>query len=211
MFRKIFMIIITIAAWAGLALQLYILINNTPENGMTVLQAIGRFFIFFTILSNILIAVSQTILLFFPGSKPGRFFSKPTVYCALTLYIFIVGLVYNLVLRNIWQPIGLQKIADDLLHVATPLLYLFFWIFYAPKEKLHWKNSLTWLLFPLIYLVYALIRGATEGFYPYPFLDLNQLGAGTVTLNVLLMLGAFVAVGLLLIAISKILYKTIHF
>lgn len=203
MYRKIFMIVTVIAAWAGLAIQLYILINNTPGNGMTPLQAVGRFLLFFTVLSNILVAASLSFVLVNPRSVAGRFFSKTSVVAAITLYIFIVGMVYNLVLRNIWQPTGLQKIADELLHVIVPVLYVFYWIFYAPKQSLQWKNIFTWLLFPAAYLVYAMARGATEGYYPYPFLDLNKLGAGEVILNVLLMLAAFTVVGLLLVAASR--------
>lgn len=203
MYRKIFMIVTVIAAWAGLAIQLYILINNTPGNGMTPLQAVGRFLLFFTVLSNILVAASLSFVLVNPRSVAGRFFSKTSVVAAITLYIFIVGMVYNLVLRNIWQPTGLQKIADELLHVIVPVLYVFYWIFYTPKQSLQWKNIFTWLLFPAAYLVYAMARGATEGYYPYPFLDLNKLGAGEVILNVLLMLAAFTVVGLLLVAASR--------
>jgi hypothetical protein len=60
--KKLIMAIIAVVTWFALALQLYILINNTPGNGMTIIEAIGRFFIFFTILTNLLVAVSITIL-----------------------------------------------------------------------------------------------------------------------------------------------------
>lgn len=209
MYRKVFMFVTAIAAWAGLAIQLYLLISNTPGNGMTALQAAGRFLLFFTVLSNILVATSLSFVLVNPGSAAGRFFSKEPVATAITLYIFIVGLVYNLILRNLWQPTGLQKLADEILHVIVPVLYVLYWIFYAPKKSLQWKNVFIWLLFPLIYLVYAMARGAIEGYYPYPFLDLNKHRWEEVLLNIVLMLAAFVIIGLLLIALSRIFKRPV--
>src|SRR5512145_903270 len=97
--EKIFQAIIGITAWIALALQLYILVNNSPGNGMTALQAVGRFFIFFTILTNLVVAVSMTTLFLSPLSKPGLFFAKPSSQTAVAVYILIVGLVYNLILR----------------------------------------------------------------------------------------------------------------
>lgn len=204
---RIFMMLTAITAWAALALQQYILITNTPGNGMTPLQAVGRFFIFFTILSNILVAISLTIVLLNSSSRGSRFFTNPSNIAAVTLYIFIVGIVYNLVLRSQWKPTGLQKIADELLHVAVPLLFTVYWIFMAPKAWLAWKNILPWLGFPSAYLVYAMVRGAAENFYPYPFLDLKTLAVGKVALNCALVLAAFIGVGMLLIAASRSLTK----
>ncbi|MFZ5976285.1 MULTISPECIES: Pr6Pr family membrane protein [unclassified Hydrotalea] len=33
-----------------------------------------------------------------------------------------------------------------------------------------------WLIYPLLYLVYILIRGSFSGFYPYPFVNVLQIG-----------------------------------
>jgi len=197
-------------AWFALALQMFILINNTPGNGMTPLQAIGRFFIFFTILSNLLVAVSLTFVLVKPSSSISRFFSRPFSIAAISVYIFIVGLVYNIILRQLWQPKGLQQLADELLHVVVPVLFVLYWVFFVFKGSLKWKHSFAWLIFPLFYLVYAMIRGSIEGFYPYPFIDLNKLSYSHVIFNCLGLTVAFLVIGLLFIAIDKMMshYET---
>jgi hypothetical protein len=169
--QKILMAVIALAAWFALVLQLYILVANTPGNGMTPPEAVGRFFIFFTILTNLLVAISTTILLMNTRAAAGRFFAKPSVITAVALYIFIVGLVYNIILRSVWHPEGLQKLVDELLHVAVPLLFTLYWLFFAPKSSLQWIHTFRWLIFPAVYLIYAMVRGGIEGFYPYPFLD----------------------------------------
>ncbi|MFI5185602.1 MAG: Pr6Pr family membrane protein [Chitinophagales bacterium] len=206
----IFKIFIAIIAWFALVLQLFILINNTPGNGMTPLQAIGRFFIFFTILSNLLVAVSLAIILIKSSSSPGRFFSKPFSVSAIAVYIFIVGLVYNIILRPLWRPTGLQWVADELLHVAVPVLFLIYWVFLVFKGSLKWKHAFWWLIFPLFYLFYAMIRGKIEGFYPYPFIDLNKLGYSRVLLNCAGLTATFLIIGLLFVVADKIMgrYKT---
>ena len=199
----LFSVIIALVAWFALSLQLYILINNTPGNGMTPWQAVARFFIFFTILSNLLVAISLTTALLTPYSKAGRYFSKPAVTAGIALYILIVGLVYNIILRNLWSPVGLQRMADELLHVAVPVLYFLYWSFFSLKQGLQFRHAFYWLSFPAIYIIYALLRGKLEGFYPYPFIDVNELGYGKVAINSLAMMLAFITTGLLLILLAK--------
>ena len=204
---KFFMSITAITAWAALALQQYILIDNTPGNGMTPLQAVGRFLIFFTVLSNILVAVSLTTVLLKPASAAGRFFVKPSNIAAVILYIFVVGLVYNVILRSIWHPTGRDRVADELLHVAVPLLFILYFIFFAPKAWLPWKQVFSWMIFPAAYLIYALLRGAAEGFYAYPFLDLRVLGTAKVAMNIALMMVVFIFFGLIIIAYCRSVKK----
>lgn len=204
-FKKHFIAIIAMTAWLALILQLYILVNNTPDNGMTPGQAIGRFLIFFTVLTNLLIAISMTVLLFAPTSKAGHFFSKSSVIAAIALYIFIVGLIYNIILRSLWHPTGLQKIADELLHVAVPIFYLIYWVLFGNKSKLKWVYAFYWLIYPAVYLVYAMLRGNAEGFYPYPFLDLNTLATTKVFINCAGMLAVFIITGLIFIWIGRMM------
>jgi len=200
-------LIITITAWTALGLQLYILINNTPGNGMTALQAVGRFLIFFTILTNLLVAISMTTILLSPTSKLGLFLAKPLSLTATAVYIFIVGLTYNIILRPLWAPRGIQKLADELLHVAVPLLFVLYWFLFAPKHSLTWKNLPSWLVYPAVYLVYALGRGATEGFYPYPFINVNEHGLAIVLLNSAGLMAVFILISLLFIFIGRRLQK----
>ncbi len=205
---RYFQAIVALTAWVALFLQLYILINNTPDNGMTPLQAVGRFFIFFTVLTNLLVATAMTSLLLTPLTTTTAFFSRPAILTAIAVYIFIVGLTYNLVLRPLWSPTGLQRIADELLHVAVPVLFLLYWWLYAPRQTLKYRNLFPWLAYPAIYLAYALLRGVTEGFYPYPFLDINQHGIGIVMRNAAGMFILFVMCSLLFIYIGNQLSKT---
>lgn len=200
MLKKTTLLITVILSWLGLGIQLALLLSNTPENGMTGLQAVGRFLLFFTVLSNILVAITTTMLLL---SRKNSFLSQPETLAAITVYILIVGLVYNIILRSLWQPEGWQLVADNLLHVAVPLLYSFYWWKWINNKPIKWKYALYWLLFPAVYLAYALLRGALEGFYPYPFLDVNLLGYKTVFGNAAAMMVVFVVAGVFIVGLSR--------
>jgi hypothetical protein len=56
------------------------------------------------------------------------------------------------------------------------LVVVFDWLSQPPQTRLVFRQTLPWLVFPLLYLVYVLIRGSIIGWYPYPFLDPAQAG-----------------------------------
>jgi hypothetical protein len=197
------MVFISMAAWLALVLQLYISIKNTQTNGLTVIVATWNFFSYFTVLTNLIIALCLSFILLSPHSSTGRFFSKPTTIAAIAVYIFIVGLTYNTVLRFIWEPAGLQKWVDEALHVVVPILFVLFWLLYIPKGSLKWLHPFQWLIYPAIYLVYALLRGEYSGFHAYPFINTSELGYGRVLLNAGGLMLVFVATGLLAVTIDK--------
>ena len=202
--NQTFLVIGAAIAWFAVLLQLYLIILNRVES---VPETIIRFFSFYTILTNILVAFCFTVLLVKPNSRFGIFFSRPGVLTATTIYIFVVGLLYNLILRQIWSPVGLQQLADELLHVVIPLLFILYWYLFAPKGELEWKNAFPWLLYPFVYAVFVLFRGAASGFYPYPFIDANILGFKKVLLNSVGLFIGFFLISLLFIAIAKAINK----
>jgi hypothetical protein len=202
---RVFSAIGALAAWSAVILQLYLIIENRT---VSIPETLLRFFTFFTILSNILVATCFTVLALKSGFGSSNFFSRASVLSAVTVYIAIVGTVYQLVLRPLWDPQGLQKIVDELLHSFTPLYFLLFWLLYVPKLTLQWQNIFPWLLFPLCYLIIILLRGAVADYYPYPFVNVAQLGYGKVLLNCGIMLMAFLLFSVLLISVGKRSKKT---
>lgn len=203
-----FMIFIATIAWVALILQLYISIRTTETNGLTPLIATWNFFSYFTVLTNLLVAVCLSFILGKPGSSFGSFFSKPATLSAVALYIFIVGLVYNTILRSVWNPMGLQKWVDEGLHVVVPLFFVIFWLLFVPKGSLKWIHPFRWLTYPALYFVYALLRGEFSGFYAYPFINTAELGYGNVLINAGGIMLAFIAAGLLLVGADKLMNRS---
>ena len=189
-------LILALLTWATLVLQCWLMLTAETTNGFSKAGLLTNFFSYFTILSNLLVALT---LILPAGSR----LSTPAAQSAIAVYIFIVGLVYNLVLRQVWSPQGWQLVADNLLHVAVPVLYVAWWYYFIPAKAVHWKNLPAWLLFPAVYLAYSLVRGAQVDWYPYPFLDVQQFGYSKVAINAAGVLLAFLAVGFLLIALNR--------
>jgi hypothetical protein len=90
---------------------------------------------------------------------------------------------------------GGAKVADHLLHEVVPLMVPLFWLFLAPKGRLKWRDALWWAAYPLAYLIYALIRGVADGKYPYPFLDVAEIGGFQAAINCLLIGIGFLGAG----------------
>lgn len=197
------MMLIAVPAWFGLGLQFYLTLNQSFANGKTVAGAVVFYFSFFTILTNLLVALGTTFPVLGPRSRAGSFFNQPAVQTAITIYIAVVGVVYSLVLRQLWAPTGLQKLADVVLHDLIPLLYIAFWIFYVRKNGLRWLHAIWWLGYPLVYLIYTLIRGSATGTYPYPFLDASAIGYHRMMANAAGLIVVFLGVGLAIVAISR--------
>jgi hypothetical protein len=195
-----YLILLSVLGWFALISQLYLIIENRI---VSLSETIIRYFSFFTILTNIIVAVCGTVLLLRPKSRWGHFFSSPATLTAVTVYITIVGVVYNVVLRFLWQPRGLQYITDELLHTVIPVFFLLLWIVYVPKAGLNYKDAFSWLIYPVVYIIYTAIHGAITDYYPYPFTDVTQLGYGRVALNSLGLFVAFLGLSLFLIATGK--------
>ncbi|TDQ72265.1 Pr6Pr family membrane protein [Sphingobacterium yanglingense] len=172
--------LIAILAWFAVIVQFVMGIGNSS---LTVGTYLVRFFSYFTILTNLMVAVGYTGLLLMSGNCIGVFFRKSTTLTALTLYILLVGLVYNVALRSLWHPEGIARLTDELLHSVIPLLVLGYWWRTRAEGNLQGRNLWSWLIYPLIYLFYTLWHGAISGFYPYPFVDVDALGMTKVLMN----------------------------
>jgi hypothetical protein len=201
--KRLLMVATVLAAWFALLLQFPLTMRTSIANGMTLIGAVLTYFSYFTLLTNLLVALVLTFSFIAPNSRWGRFFSSPVVATGTALYIAMVGLVYSFLLRHSWNPEGLDKLTDIILHDFVPVMYVAFWIFFVPKSGLRWKNSVSWAIYPIIYLAWILIRGAISGRYPYPFVDVGQLGYPRVLLNSVVLLAIFLVIGFAVVAVAR--------
>jgi hypothetical protein len=189
--------------WLALVALLLAFVQGSRAHGDSPISAIVRFVGYFTTLSNLLVATGLTFRALAPGSRAGSFFARPSTSAAMAVYITTVAIVYSAMLRNLWHPVGWLNAIDHLLHHVVPVLYLGYWILMTPKGHLRWPMAITWLAFPLAYLLCVLARGAWSGRYPYPFLDAGMLGPAQVFGNVLLVTSIFLGVGLAIVAVDR--------
>ena len=182
-------------AWLALLLQLYLSIELAISNGRSVIHGTFAFLAYFTVLTNLFVALAASLPLLAGATRLGRFFARPDVLgCAITS-IVMVGAGYHLLLRNAWNPQGLQLVADYMLHYVVPLCALVYWVVFAPRTRIGALAPLIWCLYPIGYFIYALIRGELTGTYPYYFIDVGSIGFVRVLANSAAMLLAFALVG----------------
>ncbi|PUV23909.1 hypothetical protein DCO56_11015 [Sphingobacterium athyrii] len=202
--KKSLVAFIALLSWIAIIAQFLISMRDTT---VSIGDLVVRFFSYFTILTNLMVAICCSSAVLFPQNVIGRFFAKPAVVTAITLYILIVGLIYNTVLRYLWQPVGITRVVDEMLHSIIPILVLIHWWRSLDKAVLQWQSVFSWLLYPFFYLLYTLWHGSFSGFYPYPFVDVSVLGMNHVLTNSLVVALVFVFIGLLLILINRRLVK----
>ena len=63
------------------------------------------------------------------------------------------------------------------------------WLLEPPRARLTIRQGLLWLIFPVGWIAYTMIRGGLVGLYPYPFLDPANGGYATVALYCVGILG----------------------
>ena len=191
-------IVVALVAWSALALQMALVIQKMTGEGASVADAVWRFFGFFTILTNVAVAVQATVA----ASGPAGRLNNAVLRLSIATSILIVGLIYSLALRSLWQPTGWQAVADHALHDATPVLYLFTWIL-LPHGQLRWGSAL-WAVVPAFgYFIYALLRGAADGWYAYWFMDPTALPPAQMATNVAMLLLVFLLAALALVGLDK--------
>jgi hypothetical protein len=189
--------------WCALALQLALTIQLIVGHGGSAPFALWRWIGYFTITTNLLVATALTAWAMTPCGPISGFFASPGVQSMVAMSIIIVSLVYNLLLRGLWRPQGWQWLADVTLHDAMPLLFVVHWWLAVPKASLQWRDIGLWQMYPAAYFVYALLRGAMDGWYPYPFVDVTTLGYARVLVNALIVLLAFVVVAAMLMTLGR--------
>lgn len=151
---------------------------------------------FFTILTNAVVMV--VMLWIFSGRTLSARWVK-----AIVVAIAIVGLVYHALLAQLVDFEGLAFWADHGVHTVVPALSVIWWIFLAPKPRFHLSDLVIWVVWPLLYCTYILIRANFSGFYPYPFLNLPELGWSGLSLSIAGLLAGFVTIGLLMTFIGR--------
>jgi hypothetical protein len=191
-------LVFALIGWFAIIGQFVLSIENRIA---PVAEAVIRFFSYFTIQVNILVAVYFTCLLLPAGKRP-KIIDKPGTLTAITTYITIVGLTYQVALRHVWKPEGMQFVVNELLHSVIPVLVIIFWWLYKNMTQVRYVQILKWAIYPLAYLGYSLIRGSIVDFYPYYFIDVIQLGmtqtlinAGIVTILFFVIAALFVFIG----------------
>ncbi len=188
----------------ALVLQFFLTLSlRLGEQGDSLVGTLLFFFTFYTILTNIML-----VLIYLSEFLPARWLDwwrSPVTRAMMAGAITLVAVFNHLLLRGLLELSGPSLFADTLLHYVTPVYFVAWWLIFQPKGVLRLAD-IPWMLLPtLIWLAWAMVRGAVVDQYPYPILNATRLGYPQVALNCLLVFIGLVAIYLVVVALDRLL------
>ena len=212
--RRALLALNAVIAWAAVVVSLVLnitgyyldqpaesptILGGVPGGQDSVLERLLDWSTYFTILSNMTVAIVVTVLLARPAwfVQPTRGgFAWRTLRLDSVMMIVITSIVFNLLLATGGKT-GWDAVSNSLLHVITPAVTALVWLAAGPRGLIRWSTIWAALILPLAWAAYALVRGSIIGAYPYPFLDVAANGLPSV----LVFIGVICAFAIVLSAV----------
>lgn len=197
------------AAWLTLALQFGLQIQSllaTGNHGVlgAIVGAAGTYLFWFTLLTNTFCAAILSAHLRGRSGPIRDFLRRPGVVTCAAGAIIIVGVVYHLLLASTFDPQGLNKLTDTMLHTVLPIGFVLAWTRLVPKGAVQLSDTPWWISYMLGYAAYILVRGAIAGNYPYFFIDVASLGYPVALRNAGLLGLAFLALSAAMVGLNRL-------
>jgi hypothetical protein len=155
-----------------------------------------RFAGYFTVQSNLLVLIAAVSLALDPGRDGG--FWRVLRLDAL-LGITVTGLVFGAVLAPVLHHSGIDWWINAGLHYVSPVMAFLGWTVFGPRPRVD-RRTLAWaFVWPVGWVVGTMVRGAVVDWYPYPFLDVGEIGYPLALRNT----GLVVVLAVLLLALFR--------
>lgn len=194
-------------AGLGLVMEADYFIGMMLARGVAWPEAVIRFFSYFTVLTNAFIAAYGLVCLAGGERRSGALAAHASLTTWLAVSIFFVSADYTVLLRPLLHLTGMAAYANNILHYVVPALFLVYWIMFASRQLVPWVHACWWTLYPVAYFISALAQGGLTGFYPYPFINVTEIGYRQAllhggTLLVLYWLGGLMFIGMTRLRLS---------
>lgn len=199
-----FSTLLAVLGWAAVLTQLYLSVEAEIRAGRGAAFGVLMYTGYFTLLTNIFCAAVASAHAW-PKStaKLGEALRAPWVVSAATLSIVMVGSIYFALLRNMYNPQGINFWVNSTLHYVIPPLFMIFWWQIIPRGGLVLSDVWRMLTYPVAYLIYLIVRGEATGLYPYFFIDVPRIGYGHALTNAALISGVFALSAVLMVFIKR--------
>ncbi len=221
--NRIVAVIFRVLLLVGCGIGLYF--NSGLPNG----ALSPAMFNYYTIQSNLIVFVFFIYMLidtFVKIKSTGvkGVLDAPRFKGAVTMMITVTFLVYHFMLLPMMFSMsggeGVINPANILVHYFTPIMVIIDWLLFDKKNRYKWYDPLIWLIIPLAYFGFAVIRAEVSSMllptgsrYPYFFIDIDELGLSAVLINVAVLIMAFAVLGYIIYFIGKIhvAHKKLYF
>jgi hypothetical protein len=155
------------------------------------------FFSFFTTLTNLFSAIVLLAGAIYLIRRKEPTEAGEIIRGTAVAAIAAAGLAFSVLLSRIDS--GMVPWINFVVHYLTPVVMVLDWLIHPPKARLAPKHIGLWLIFPLAYLAYTIIRGAFINWYPYWFLNPSQSPGGWTGV---LLISAGITLGFLVVSFA---------
>ena len=170
------------------------------SQGQPLINRIIDYLSFFTIWSNIVVAIVAGYFVYQPRAASPWF---RTIWLSALLMISVTGLIYHFGLADLVDTQGAAAVSNACNHILTPLAFVLAWLIVGPRGWISPKLILASFILPISWILLTLTRGAIINAYPYPFVNVVKLGYGPVLTNLAVILLACCVLALLLWGVDK--------
>jgi len=185
----------------------------------------GMALLYYTLMSNIWCLIYFTLRMIYDNkpklrqSKFASFIMSIHTKYAVTMSITLTFLVFHFILSsgfaNELNGFNPHSLNNYILHYIIPLMTIVdFLIFDRNSPKLSWFDPVIWMVIPLAYFLFIVVRapiagniGMTSSPYPYPFIDFTIQPPSSVFLNILVIFVIFLLLGYVLLFLDLISRK----
>lgn len=203
--RKVFGVLRIVAAGVILAAIIAQLVYSLSFDLPDVPFFLVNFFSFFTIQSNVLAAVSLLVGAWFCFTRrvdPAWF---NLALAATVTYMATTGVVYNLLLRQVsLDQASTLGWSNEVLHLIAPIYMVLVWLFAPGRTPVAWNRLWVIAVYPVLWSLYTMLRGAITDWYPYPFLNPGQPGGyGAVVIYIIAIASVILLTGAGVVWLSR--------
>ncbi|MGC4175869.1 Pr6Pr family membrane protein [Demequina sp.] len=158
-----------------------------------------NFFGYFTIQNNLIGATALLVAAAFTGGARPAWVEYLRA-CAAT-YLAIVVTVYWILLAPVSED-SPWTWTNLVVHGVSGVALVVDWLVEGPRSPLPLRTVWVVMAYPTVWLAVVLIRGATDGWFPYPFLDPAN-GYGSIAVVIVGIFVAGIAIGSLLFRATR--------
>lgn len=196
---------LAVVALGGFTIELVTALTGDLGEAPSRAERLLRLFSYFTIVSNLAVGIVALLLAVAPR-RDGPAFRVARLDALLC--IAVTGVVYQALLRGLRELTPSGALADLLLHVVAPILAVGGWLLVGPRPRVTWGTVAWSVVAPLAWIGWTFARGAATGWYPYPFLDVGQVGWGQALLTTAAISVGFLVGGALILWADRMLPPT---
>ncbi len=84
---------------------------------------------------------------------------------------------------------------------------LIYWFFNVTKDDLQLRTVFKWLVYPVTYIIFIIVRGYLSGYYPYPFLNIKEIGFEKTMMNITIIIALAITIFVVLSSIGNYIVK----